>query len=180
MPTPMVVIRLSRAGSVHRPFYHVVVTDSRARRDSSHIERIGYLNYYASGGELPLKLDVDRVEHWVSKGAVVRPSVKKLIRRVRRGDVAPRDAAQPPVEEVVPPKAAEAETKAEPEAAAEDAPAAAAEAPEAAEAAEAKEPEATEAAAEPEEPAAEAAGQEEPEADVSGEPAGEEDKAAAQ
>lgn len=176
MPTPMVVIRLSRAGSVHRPFYHVVVTDSRSRRDSSHIERIGYLNYYASGGELPLKLDVERVEHWVSKGAVVRPSVKKLIRRVRRGDVAPRDAAQPPVEEVVPPEAPEAEAKAEPEAAAEEAPAA-----EAPEAAEAKEPEAAEAEAAPEEPAGEeAAGQDEPEAEEAGETAGEEDKAAAQ
>lgn len=174
MPTPMVVIRLSRAGSVHRPFYHVVVTDSRSRRDSSHIERIGYLNYYASGGELPLKLDVDRVEHWVSKGAVVRPSVKKLIRRVRRGDVAPREAAESPVvEEAVPPKAAEAEVKAEAvaEATAEEAPAAEAE--------EAKEPVAAEAAPEPEEPADEAAGQEEPKPEASGETAGKEDKAAA-
>ena len=80
----MVVIRLARAGSVHRPFYRVVVTDSRARRDSNHIERIGYLNYYASGKDIPLKLDVERVEHWVSKGAIVRPSVKKLIKRLQR------------------------------------------------------------------------------------------------
>lgn len=81
----MVVIRLARAGSVHRPFYHVVVTDSRSRRDSNHIERIGFLNYFASGGETPLKLDVDRVTHWVEKGAIVRPSVTKLLRRIEKG-----------------------------------------------------------------------------------------------
>ena len=80
----MVVIRLSRAGAVHRPFYHVVVSDSRSRRDSNYIERLGYLNYFASGQDKPFRLDVERVNHWVSKGAVIRPSVSKLIRRIKR------------------------------------------------------------------------------------------------
>ena len=69
---------------MHRPFYHVVVTDSRSRRDSKHIEQIGFLNYFASGAEKRVRLDVERVEHWVSKGAVVRPSVSKLLRRIKR------------------------------------------------------------------------------------------------
>ena len=110
----MVVIRLSRAGAVHRPFYHVVVADSRSRRDSKHIETLGYLNYYAGGAERPLELDVERLEHWVSKGAIVRPSVAKLVRRMKRGDTEPKKKKKAAVPGPAPKTEAVAEEKPQP------------------------------------------------------------------
>ncbi len=68
----MVSIRLSRGGAKKRPFYHIVVTDSRNRRDGRYIERLGFFNPIATGGEEKLRIDVGRVEHWVGQGA--RPS----------------------------------------------------------------------------------------------------------
>ena len=65
----MVTIRLSRGGSKKRPFYHMVVTDSRKRRDSGYIERLGYFNPMARGQETRLHLDCDRVDHWCKLGA---------------------------------------------------------------------------------------------------------------
>ncbi|HBS25813.1 MAG TPA: 30S ribosomal protein S16 [Gammaproteobacteria bacterium] len=65
----MVTIRLSRGGSKKRPFYHMVVTDSRKRRDSGYIERLGYFNPRASGQEERLHLNSDRIDHWVKLGA---------------------------------------------------------------------------------------------------------------
>ncbi len=60
----MVVIRLSRAGAKKRPFYHMVVTDSRKRRDGGYIERIGYFNPVARGQEVRLHIEMDKLNHW--------------------------------------------------------------------------------------------------------------------
>ena len=80
----MVVVRLSKSGSTHRPFYHVVVTDSRARRDSRYIERIGFLNYFAAENEKVFDLNEERLNYWVGQGAILRPSVNKLVKRQKR------------------------------------------------------------------------------------------------
>lgn len=77
----MVTIRLARGGAKKRPFYHVVVTDSRNRRDGRYIERIGFFNPMASGQEETLRLDVSRAEHWISKGAQPSDRVAKLIKQ---------------------------------------------------------------------------------------------------
>ena len=80
----MVTIRLSRGGAKKRPFYHVVVTDSRSRRDGRYIERVGYFNPLARGAEKRLELSLDRVEHWVSKGAGTSDRVNTLIKEARK------------------------------------------------------------------------------------------------
>ncbi|MCW9023615.1 MAG: 30S ribosomal protein S16 [Gammaproteobacteria bacterium] len=76
----MVTIRLARGGAKKRPFYHIVVTDSRNARDGRYIERVGFFNPRATGGEVRLNLDKDRVDHWVSKGAQASDRVNKLIK----------------------------------------------------------------------------------------------------
>ena len=65
----MVSIRLARGGSKRRPFYHVVVSDSRSPRDGRYIERLGFFNPQARGQEEALRLDSNRIDYWVSKGA---------------------------------------------------------------------------------------------------------------
>ncbi len=65
----MVTIRLARGGSKNRPFYHVVVTDSRNSRDGRYIERIGFFNPFARDNEESLRLDAERVDYWKSVGA---------------------------------------------------------------------------------------------------------------
>jgi small subunit ribosomal protein S16 len=75
----MVVIRLSRGGAKKRPFYNIVVADSRERRDGRFIERVGFYNPVASGGEEPLRVATDRVTHWASKGAQLSPTVARLV-----------------------------------------------------------------------------------------------------
>lgn len=74
----MVVIRLSRQGAKKRPFYHIVVTDSRRRRDSNYIESIGYFNPVARGQEVRLHLEADRLEYWQKQGAQLSERVKSL------------------------------------------------------------------------------------------------------
>lgn len=76
----MVTIRLSRGGAKKRPFYHVVVTDSRNRRDGRYIERLGFFNPVAKGQEERLRLDKDRIDYWVSKGAQTSERVAQLIK----------------------------------------------------------------------------------------------------
>ncbi len=76
----MVMIRLSRGGTKRRPFYHVVVTDRRNRRDGRSIERVGFFNPIAAGGETRLKLDMERVQYWRSVGAKLSERVEKLIK----------------------------------------------------------------------------------------------------
>lgn len=76
----MVTIRLSRGGSKKRPFYHIVVTDSRNKRDGRYIERLGFFNPVAKGNEERLRLDQARVDHWVGQGAQTSERVGKLIK----------------------------------------------------------------------------------------------------
>lgn len=75
----MVVIRLSRGGSKKRPFYKVVVADSRTARDCRYLEHVGYFNPIAVGGEKRLELKVDRIDYWLSNGAKPSERVASLI-----------------------------------------------------------------------------------------------------
>ena len=76
----MVSIRLSRGGAKNRPFYHVVVTDSRSSRDGRYIERLGFFNPLARGGEQRLVLDGERVQYWKANGAQPSDRVARLIK----------------------------------------------------------------------------------------------------
>jgi len=76
----MVKIRLARAGAKKRPFYHVVATESRSPRDGRFIERLGFYNPSAKGGEQKLVLDLARVEHWTKSGAQVSERVAFLVK----------------------------------------------------------------------------------------------------
>lgn len=84
----MVVIRLARGGQKNRPFYHVVVTDSRNSRDGRYIERLGFFNPLASGAEEKLRLDAERIEHWRSQGAQPSERVAKLIKDAKKAAAA--------------------------------------------------------------------------------------------
>ncbi len=77
----MVTIRLARGGAKKRPFYHLVVTDSRNRRDGRYIERLGYFNPIASGGETPLHVEDERVSFWVARGAQLSDRVASLLKQ---------------------------------------------------------------------------------------------------
>jgi small subunit ribosomal protein S16 len=80
----MVSIRLSRAGAKKRPFYHLVVTDSRNRRDGRYIERLGFFNPLGQSHEENLRIDVDRVEYWVGQGAQPSDRVASLLKKHRK------------------------------------------------------------------------------------------------
>jgi small subunit ribosomal protein S16 len=77
----MVVIRLSRGGSTHRPFFNIVVADKRTRRDGAFIERIGYYNPIAAQGEEGLRVATDRLTYWKSVGAQASPTVERLVKQ---------------------------------------------------------------------------------------------------
>lgn len=76
----MVKIRLSRAGATKRPFYHVLVTDSRSPRDGRSIERVGFFNPVATGKEVRLQLDSARIGEWIAKGAQPTDKVRALLK----------------------------------------------------------------------------------------------------
>ena len=76
----MVIIRLARSGSKRRPFYYLTVTDSRKARDGSFIERVGFFNPVARGQEESLRVDQDRVNHWLSQGAQTSDRVARLLK----------------------------------------------------------------------------------------------------
>ncbi len=76
----MVTIRLSRTGAKKKPFYHIVVTDSRNKRDGRSLERLGFFNPGATGQEVPLRLDMERIDYWVAQGAQTSERVAKLIK----------------------------------------------------------------------------------------------------
>jgi small subunit ribosomal protein S16 len=79
----MVTIRMSRGGAKKRPFYHIVVTDSRNRRDGSYIERIGFFNPIATGGEERLRIDAARADYWHGLGAQISDRVAQLLKESR-------------------------------------------------------------------------------------------------
>ena len=80
----MVRIRLSRGGAKKRPFYHIVVTDQRNKRDGRNIERLGFFNPIARGQEKRLELNTERVDHWVGQGAQVSERVRSLVKEARK------------------------------------------------------------------------------------------------
>ncbi len=77
----MVVIRLSRGGSKKRPFYNLVVADSRNRRDGRFIERVGYYNPMSADSENGLVIQADRVTYWAEQGAKLSPTVARLVKQ---------------------------------------------------------------------------------------------------
>ena len=76
----MVVIRLSRSGAKKNPYYFITVADSRNARDGAFIERLGFYNPSAKGQEEILRIDIEKIDEWVSKGAQVSDRVKRLIK----------------------------------------------------------------------------------------------------
>ena len=79
----MVKIRLARGGAKKKPFYSIVATDSRKRRDSGYIERIGYFNPVARGQEVRLQLEEDRLAYWISQGAQISDRVQQLAKEYK-------------------------------------------------------------------------------------------------
>jgi small subunit ribosomal protein S16 len=76
----MVVIRLARGGAKKRPFFNMVVADSRNRRDGRFIERVGFYNPVAAGGEETLRVQLDRLSFWQGRGAQMSPTVARLVK----------------------------------------------------------------------------------------------------
>ncbi len=83
----MVRIRLARHGSKKNPFYHITVADQRRSRDGRFIERLGYFNPVAKGNAQEYRIEMDRVDYWLSKGAQPTDMVKKLVSRARKENV---------------------------------------------------------------------------------------------
>jgi small subunit ribosomal protein S16 len=170
----MLTIRLARSGAKKRPFYHVSVADSRMPRDGRFVERVGYYNPIASGQEVRLELDLERIDYWIGQGAQPSDRVLNLLKQnketpeqtekrlaakevKRQKKLAKKLAEKEPVAEEAAAEEAPAEEAAAEEAPAEEAPAE--EAPP--EEAPAEEASAEEAVAE-EAPAEEAAAEEAP------------------
>ena len=80
----MVTIRLSRGGAKKKPFYQVVVTDSRNRRDGRYIERVGFFNPVAQGRAERVRLDMNRLDHWVGQGAQMSDRVRSLVKEFKK------------------------------------------------------------------------------------------------
>jgi ribosomal protein S16 len=80
----MVTIRLTRGGAKKRPFYQVVVTDSRSPRDGRFIERIGFFNPLATGKAERVRINLERVDAWVAQGASLSDRVASLVKELRK------------------------------------------------------------------------------------------------
>ncbi len=80
----MVVIRLARGGAKKRPFYNIVVADSKERRDGRFIERVGYYNPMAAENEQGLRVALDRVTYWTGVGAQLSPTVTRLVGQAKK------------------------------------------------------------------------------------------------
>ncbi len=80
----MVKIRLTRGCAKKRPFYHIIVTDSRSARDGRNIERVGFYNPVAAGNEKRVELDVARVQHWIGQGAQLTDKVADLYKQASK------------------------------------------------------------------------------------------------
>jgi len=78
----MVVIRLARGGAKKRPFYNMVVADSRTRRDGRFIERIGFYNPIATDKEEGLRIAADRLAYWQQQGAQLSLTVARLVKQL--------------------------------------------------------------------------------------------------
>jgi len=80
----MVTIRLTRRGARNQPYYHVVVTDHRKRQGGKSLELVGFFNPVARKSETKIRLDLARIEHWVSKGAQQSERVVQLVKDYRK------------------------------------------------------------------------------------------------
>lgn len=80
----MVVIRLSRGGAKKQPFYQMVVADSRRSRDGRFIENVGFFNPMAKGQEEKLRVNLDRIEHWIGQGAQPSDRVASLVKGYKK------------------------------------------------------------------------------------------------
>ncbi len=80
----MVVIRLARGGAKKRPFFNVVVADSRRARDGRFIERLGFYNPKASKGQESLRIDQARLAHWQSQGAILSDTAARLVKQLAK------------------------------------------------------------------------------------------------
>jgi small subunit ribosomal protein S16 len=78
----MVVIRLARGGAKKRPFFNLVVADSRRARDGRFIERLGFYNPKAPKGHESLRIDRERLAHWQSKGAILSATAARLLKQM--------------------------------------------------------------------------------------------------
>ena len=85
----MVKIRLARHGAKKQPFFHLTVADEAAARDGRFIERVGFYNPVAKGQETPLRVDLDRVDYWLSVGAQATDRAGQLISVARRAAAEP-------------------------------------------------------------------------------------------
>ena len=83
----MVVIRLARHGAKKAPFYHLTVADRSAQRDGRFIERVGFFDPAARGNAERLRVDLDRIDHWLSVGAQMSARVRSLVDEVRERSV---------------------------------------------------------------------------------------------
>ncbi|HTS21564.1 MAG TPA: 30S ribosomal protein S16 [Casimicrobiaceae bacterium] len=88
----MVVIRLARGGAKKRPFFNIVVADSRNRRDGRFIERVGFYNPIAGDSEEGLRIALDRVEHWTHRGAKLSDTVAGLVKKAAGAKTQPAGA----------------------------------------------------------------------------------------
>ncbi|HVN34668.1 MAG TPA: 30S ribosomal protein S16 [Casimicrobiaceae bacterium] len=91
----MVVIRLARGGAKKRPFFNIVVADSRNRRDGRFIERVGFYNPIATKSEEALRLAVDRIAFWQQRGAKLSDTVTGLVKRAAKSAAAAAPATAP-------------------------------------------------------------------------------------
>ncbi len=85
----MVKIRLARHGAKKQPFFHLTVADEAAARDGRFIERVGFYNPVAKGQETPLRVDLERVDYWLSVGAQATDRAGQLISVARRAAAEP-------------------------------------------------------------------------------------------
>ena len=161
----MVKIRLARGGAKKNPFYSIVATDSRKRRDSGYIERIGYFNPVARGQEVRLQLEEDRLSYWISQGAQISDRVKQLVKEYKDPSIREKQLAMQAAKADEKAKKIAAEEKAKADLEAKEAAEAAAQEAAAEEAA-AAEAEAEAPVAEAEAPAEEAAAAEAPAAEA--------------
>ena len=79
----MVIIRLARSGAKKNPYYFITVADERRPRDGAFIERLGFFNPSASGNEERLRIDLEKIEEWISKGAKVSDRVNSLVKEAK-------------------------------------------------------------------------------------------------
>lgn len=79
----MVSIRLARTGAKKRPYYHMVAADSRSPRNGRYIERLGFYNPIAAEGEEGMRLNLERIDYWVSAGAQLSDRATKLVKSYR-------------------------------------------------------------------------------------------------